>query len=81
MGHFRRGQKQAFEICYAHSIRVYTMPKLPDVILLGAEELHLFDTPILLTREYSMTMEQRFIKRAVDIICSLILLVVASPLC
>ncbi len=73
-------RNKLLKFCYAHSIRVYTMPKLPDVILLGAEELHLFDTPILLTREYSMTMEQRFIKRAVDIICSLILLVVASPI-
>lgn len=67
------------KFCYAHSIRFYIMPKISDVILLGAEELHLFDTPILLTREYSLTMEQRFIKRMVDIVCSLILLVVASP--
>ena len=65
--------------CYAHSIRVYLMPKIPDVIMMGAEELHVFDTPLLLTREYNLTMEQRFIKRSVDIICSLILLIVASP--
>lgn len=65
--------------CYAHSIRFYIMPKISDVILLGAEELHMFDTPILLTREYSMTMEQRFVKRMIDIVCSLILLVAASP--
>lgn len=67
------------KFCYSHSIRFYTMPKVSDVILLGAEELHLFDTPILLTREYSMTMEQRFIKRMIDVICSLILLIIASP--
>lgn len=65
--------------CYAHSIRFYIMPKVSDVILLGAEELHMFDTPILLTREYSMTMEQRFIKRMIDVVCSLILLIIASP--
>lgn len=67
------------KFCYAHSIRFYIMPKISDVILLGAEELHLFDTPILLTREYSMTMEQRFMKRLIDVVCSLILLVIASP--
>jgi exopolysaccharide biosynthesis polyprenyl glycosylphosphotransferase len=55
------------------------MPKITDVIMLGAEELHVFDTPILLTREYSLTMEQRFLKRLMDIVCSLILLIVASP--
>ena len=67
------------KFCYAHGIRFYVMPKITDVILLGAEELHLFDTPLLLTREYSLTMEQKFIKRMIDIVCSLILLIVASP--
>lgn len=68
------------KFCYANSIRIYVMPKITDVILMGAEELHIFDTPIMLTREYSLTMEQRFIKRAIDIVCSLILLVIASPI-
>ena len=72
-------RNQLLKYCYANSIRVYMMPKITDVIILGAEEMHLFDTPILLTREYSLTMEQRFVKRAIDIICSLILLVLASP--
>lgn len=65
--------------CYGKSIRVYLLPKISDVILMGAEELHVFDSPLLLTREYSLSMEQRFFKRAVDIICSLILLILASP--
>lgn len=68
-----------FKFCYAHSIRVYVMPKITDVILVGSEELHIFDTPILLTREYSLSMEQRFIKRTIDIVCSLILIVLSSP--
>ena len=68
------------KFCYANSIRVYIMPKITDVILLGAEELHLFDTPILLTREYSLSLEQRFVKRTIDIVCSLILLILASPI-
>jgi lipopolysaccharide/colanic/teichoic acid biosynthesis glycosyltransferase len=34
---------------------------------------------MLLTREYSMTMEQRFVKRLMDIVFSLILIVLTSP--
>lgn len=68
-----------FKFCYANSVRVYLMPKVTDVILTGAEELHVFDTPILLTREYSLSMEQRFVKRTIDVVCSLMLLVIASP--
>lgn len=67
------------KFCYARSIRIYIMPKITDVILSGAEELHIFDSPMFLTREFSMSMEQRFIKRTIDIVCSLILLVIASP--
>ncbi|MCM1568141.1 MAG: exopolysaccharide biosynthesis polyprenyl glycosylphosphotransferase [Roseburia sp.] len=72
-------RKELLKFCYGKSIRVYMMPKLTDVILLGAEELHVFDSPILLTREYQLTMEQRFIKRAIDMVCAAILLVIASP--
>lgn len=67
------------KFCYGKSIRVYLLPKITDVILTGAEELHVFDTPMLLTREYSLTVEERFFKRLIDIVCALILLVVSSP--
>ncbi len=73
-------RNKLLKYCYAKSIRVYMMPKITDVIVLGAEELHLFDTPILLTREYSLTMEQCFAKRMVDIVCSAILLLITSPI-
>lgn len=73
-------RNRILKFCYARSIRVYTMPKITDVILMGAEELHLFDTPILLTREYSLTLEQRFVKRLIDLICSSILIIITSPI-
>lgn len=65
--------------CYSRSIRVYMMPKIPDVLVKGSDQLHLFDTPIFLTREYALSVEQRMVKRLIDIFCSLILLVIASP--
>ena len=66
--------------CYGKNIRVYTMPKITDVILKGSEQLNLFDTPILLNREYALTVEQRFIKRLIDLVCAFLLLVLASPI-
>ena len=65
--------------CYSKYIRVYLMPKISDVMIRGADPVHLFDTPIFLTREYSMTIEQRIVKRLIDVVCSLILIVLASP--
>ena len=65
--------------CYSLSVRVYTMPKISDVLIKGADQLHLFDTPIYLTREYSLKVEQRVVKRLIDLACSILLLVIASP--
>lgn len=65
--------------CYSHDIRMYMMPKISDVIIKGSDELHMFDTPVLLNREYSLKIEQRIIKRLIDIVCSLILVIIASP--
>lgn len=64
---------------YSRSIRVYLMPKIADVLIKGADSLHLFDTPIFMVREYSLTFGQRLYKRGIDIICALILLLVTSP--
>lgn len=72
-------RNKLLKYCYSRSVRVYMMPKIPDVIIKGAEQLHLFDTPILLTREFALTVEQRIIKRGIDVICALLLLVLASP--
>ena len=73
-------RNRLLKVFYSRNIRVYMMPKISDVIIKGSDQLHLFDTPILLTREYSLKIEQRLIKRLIDIVCSLILLVVASPI-
>ncbi len=67
------------KFCYSQSIRVYLMPKISDVIIMGSERMHLFDSPIWLTREYALTVEQRFVKRLIDLFCAIILLIIASP--
>ncbi len=65
--------------CYSRSVRVYMMPKISDVLVKGADQLHLFDTPLYLTREYALKIEQRLAKRFIDLICSILLLIIASP--
>ncbi|MDE6053170.1 MAG: exopolysaccharide biosynthesis polyprenyl glycosylphosphotransferase [Lachnospiraceae bacterium] len=72
-------RNKLLKFCYSRGIRVYMMPKIPDIMIKGADQLHLFDTPILLTREYAMTIEQRVVKRLIDVVCALILMVLTSP--
>ena len=76
----QKNRNNLLKFCYSKSIRVYMMPKISDVIVQGADVLHFFDTPILLTREYPLTLEQRFIKRTIDLVCAILLLIIASPI-
>lgn len=72
-------RNKLLKFCYSRSVRVYMMPKIPDVLIKGSDQLHLFDTPILLTREYALTVEQRIAKRMIDLVCALLLLMITSP--
>lgn len=65
--------------CYAENIRAYVVPKVSDLILMGSTEINLFDTPLLLTRNYGLSAEQLFVKRVMDIVISLCGLIVLSP--
>ncbi len=65
--------------CYGKSVRTYTTPKISDILLRSAEKLHLFDTPLLLSRNVGLTFDQRFVKRLMDIVLSLAALIILSP--
>ena len=73
-------RNEIMKFCYRQNIRVYIMPHISDVILKGSDMLNLFDTPIFLTREYVLTMDERFFKRMIDLVCAIILAVVTSPI-
>ena len=66
--------------CFSNSIRTYNVPKISDILLKSSVELNLFDSPLLLSRNEGLTIEQLFIKRLVDVIGALVGIVVASPL-
>ena len=68
------------KFCYTNGIRVYATPKLSDIIISGAEEICLFDTPLLLVKGTGLNFEQRFAKRAMDIVLCSIAMIVAAPI-
>ncbi|MGN0399507.1 MAG: sugar transferase [Blautia sp.] len=72
-------RNRILKYCYAKGIRVYITPKVSDILLRNAEPLHMFDTPLMLVRGSGLTIGQRFFKRLIDIVISLIMIVIASP--
>ena len=73
-------QSSIVEYCFQHSIRSYIVPKITDIMLLGAEQIHLFDTPILLLRNQGLGVEQMIVKRFMDLVISFLMLILTSPL-
>ena len=72
-------RKKILEHCYDRDIRVYVIPSVQDILFNCAEQTQIFDTPVLLNRNYHLTQEQRIAKRLVDIVLSLIGIVISSP--
>ena len=65
--------------CYDTSKRLYFTPKIPDIIIRGAEVIKYFDSPIYMARNTGFSLDERFIKRLVDILFSSVALIVTSP--
>lgn len=68
------------KFCYEHQIRTYVTPKISDIIVRGARDISLFDTPLLLVRSKGLTVTQRTLKRGLDILLSAIAMIPAAPL-
>lgn len=74
-------RNDVIKYCYDTNKRVYVIPKIADIMIRSGENIHLFDTPLLLCRNSGLTFEERFIKRTMDIVLSLLgLIVMAIPM-
>lgn len=72
-------RNEVLKFCYGNGIRAYVIPKISDVIMMGSDRIHIFDTPFLLTKGYSLSFDQRFRKRLLDIGLAIPMLIVTSP--
>jgi len=73
-------RNQILKYCFEKSIRTYMLPKISDIILRGSDEIHLFDSPLLLARNNGFTFEQKVLKRTTDIVASIALLTLTFPI-
>ena len=65
--------------CFEHSIRSYSVPKISDILLRSSYDLNLFDSPLLLSRNQGLQIEQEFAKRILDIIGATIGIIISLP--
>mgnify|MGYP000246560811 CR=1 FL=1 len=66
--------------CVGKGINMFVIPRVGDVIMSGAWPMHMFHLPMLRVGRYMASPEFLFIKRAMDIVISLLALIILSPL-
>lgn len=72
-------RNQILKYCYSEGIRVYMTPKISDILIRSAEDITLFDTPLIMARNGNLSIEQAFLKRIMDIVISGVACVFTSP--
>lgn len=72
-------RNQILKYCYSEGIRVYMTPKISDILIRSAEDITLFDTPLIMARNGNLSIDQAFLKRSMDIVISGIACIIASP--
>ncbi len=70
---------QIVEFCYQNMKNVYINPEMADVVELNSSHVMLDDLSLLRLSSLGLTAEQKFIKRAFDILLSAIALILTAP--
>lgn len=73
-------KKKLFKFCYDKNLLIYDVPSITDMFLASSEILHIVDTPLLKINKFGPGQLERIIKRAIDILGSLVLIVLTSPI-
>lgn len=66
--------------CFNNSRNIYVIPKISDILVKYSEDLLIFDTPLFLSSSFGLSFELKIIKRLIDIVFSLFVIVIFLPI-
>lgn len=66
--------------CVEHDIEVYVIPRVGDIIMSGAKQIHMFHLPMLKVGRYNPSITYLLVKRIFDVVISAVALIVTSPI-
>lgn len=72
-------RNKIMKFCYEEMISVYVTPKISDILLASAVDMHIFDMSLLLCKNRRFSMRSRIEKRIFDIIFSVLAILMLSP--
>lgn len=72
-------RNQLIKYCIGNDSQIYILPRIGDVIMSGAERMHMLHLPFMHLARYSPRPEFYFFKRSFDLLASLLLFILTSP--
>lgn len=66
--------------CFNNSRNIYVIPKLSDILLKYSDDIFIFDTPIYLSANFGLSVENQIFKRFFDIVFSLFIIIAFLPI-
>ena len=73
-------RNQLMKYCINQNIQVYILPRIGDVIMSGADRIHMLHLPVMHLSRYNPRPEFVFLKRLFDLVASLALFIITSPI-
>lgn len=73
-------RNRLIKYCFEKQKRVYFTPKISDIILKASDDMNLLDTPLYVCKNLDISLPRRIVKRAMDIVISLIGIIITSPI-
>lgn len=74
-------RSEILRYCYEKNINVYFNPEIEDIVEMYANSYMLDDVSVLNRNVKAWTMEQRIMKKAMDVILAILVLIITSPIC
>ncbi len=72
-------RNRIFEHCIEKNIQCYAAPYTGDILMMGATHLDMFSVPVFEISRVTLNIEYLLIKRFADILCSLLGIIILSP--
>lgn len=71
---------EVLRYCYSTGKRIYLLPSTNEIIINNCYQSQIFDTPVLICKNRGLSIEQRIVKRAVDLLFSVVGIILSGPI-
>lgn len=73
-------RSELIKLCFERSIPAYVLPSLSDLILRGADNSNIFDSPVVVCQNCGLRAENQFFKRLLDLVLIIPIAIIMLPI-